>query len=37
VSSPGNTVKVADSGLARVIEASEVSGGDDVYTANESE
>jgi len=30
-----NTVKVADFGLARVIEATEVS--DDVYTANESE
>jgi len=32
-----NIVKVADFGLARVIEASEVTGGDDVYTANESE
>ena len=30
-----NNVKVADFGLARVIEATEVS--DDVYTANESE
>jgi len=29
-----NNVKVADFGLARVIEATEVS--DDVYTANES-
>jgi len=32
-----NTVKVADFGLARVIEQTEVSDGDDVYTANESE
>lgn len=31
-----NIVKVADFGLARVIEASEVTGGDDVYTANEN-
>jgi len=30
-----NTVKVADFGLARLIEATEIS--DDVYTANESE
>jgi len=32
-----NTVKVADFGLARVIEKSEAESSDDVYTANESE
>jgi len=31
-----NTVKVADFGLARVIEKSEAESSDDVYTANES-
>jgi len=32
-----NTVKVADFGLARVIEKSESEASDDIYTANESE
>jgi len=32
-----NTVKVADFGLARVIEKSETEASDDIYTANESE